>query len=167
MHPVIVVLMGVTGSGKTTLGRLLAHRLGCGFTDADDFHPAANIGKMRAGLPLTDEDRGPWLLALRAAIAAWQSRGESHVLACSALRQAYRDVLAPAGGVVFVLLSGASDLMAARLAARPGHYMNPALLGSQFATLEVPEGAMQPDISRSPDEIVAEILSKLPQYSKP
>ncbi|MBK5958035.1 gluconate kinase [Rhodoplanes elegans] len=157
----IVVLMGVSGSGKTTIGMLLAAKLGCGFSDADSFHPPANVEKMRAGVALNDDDRWPWLLALRKAIEDWEARGLDHVLACSALKQAYREILAPWGDVTFVYLKGSAELIAPRLAARTGHYMNPALLDSQFATLEEPAGAVTVDIANTPDEIVAAILTAL------
>lgn len=157
----IIIVMGVAGSGKTTLGEMLAARLGCGFSDADDFHPVANVEKMRAGIPLTDEDRAPWLAALRAAIDGWQGRGESRIIACSALREAYRGILSPAGDVVFVYLKGSAEVIAARLAARRGHYMNPTLLTSQFATLEEPTGAVVVDIEQPPVVIVEAIAKKL------
>ena len=157
----IIIVMGVSGSGKTTVGQLLAGRLGCGFSDADDFHPVANVEKMRAGVPLTDDDRAPWLAALRRAIDGWQATGESHVVACSALREAYRGVLSPGGDVVFVHLKGSPEVIAARLATRRGHYMNPNLLASQFATLEEPEGAIAVDIVLPPDVIVDEIAARL------
>lgn len=157
----IVVLMGVSGSGKTTIGMRLAATLGCGFSDADSFHPPANVEKMRAGIALNDDDRRPWLLALRKAIEDWEAQGLDHVLACSALKQAYREILAPHGDVVFVYLKGSADLIAPRLAARTGHYMNPALLDSQFATLEEPADAVTVDIAKTPDEIVDAILTAL------
>ncbi|TBW36114.1 gluconokinase [Siculibacillus lacustris] len=157
----IVILMGVAGSGKSTVGRMLADRLGCGFADADGFHPPANVEKMRAGIELQDEDRRPWLLALRAAIEGWQAAGVDRVIACSALKQAYREILSPAGDVTFVHLKGDPAVIAARLAARQGHYMNPTLLGSQFATLEDPQDALVVDIAGTPEEIVADLLIRL------
>lgn len=157
----IVVLMGVSGSGKTTVGLRLAARLGCGFSDGDSFHPPENVEKMRAGIALNDDDRRPWLAALRAAIEGWEQQGVDHVLACSALKQAYREVLSPAGDVTFVYLRGSADVIAPRLAARTGHYMNPALLDSQFATLEEPRDAIVVDIDRTPDEIVDAVVAAL------
>jgi carbohydrate kinase (thermoresistant glucokinase family) len=136
----IVIVAGVSGSGKTTVGALLAGRLGWRFADADDFHPAANVEKMRAGIPLTDDDRWPWLRA----IAAWMderiARGESAVVACSALKRSYRDLLL--GGrpdAQMVLLAPDREMLARRLAARHGHFFPEQLLGTQFAALEPPE----------------------------
>jgi gluconokinase len=157
----IIIVMGVSGSGKTTVGELLADRMGCGFSDADDFHPAANVEKMRAGIPLTDDDRRPWLQALRHAIEGWQTAGESRVIACSALKAAYRDQLSPRDDAVFVFLKGSAETIAARLDARKGHYMNPDLLASQFATLEEPAGAIVVDIAPPPAVIVDDIMARL------
>ena len=151
-----VVVMGVTGCGKTTVGRLVAQRLGAQFVDADDFHPPANVAKMRAGIPLDDADRRPWLDALNARLREAAARGESLVLACSALKAAYRERLREGiPGLRFVHLEGARDLIAGRLAARSGHYMNPALLDSQFATLEPPADALQVDIGAPPEQLAA------------
>lgn len=158
----IIVLMGVCGCGKTTVGEKLAERLGCGFSDADGFHPKENVEKMRAGIPLTDEDRWPWLAALRAAIEGWQADGVSHIVACSALKQVYREILSPKDDVIFVYLKGSAEVIGPRLRARQGHYMNPALLESQFATLEEPKDAVVVDIGGTPDEIVADVLARLP-----
>jgi len=139
----LVVLMGVTGAGKSTVGTLIAERLRLAFRDADDFHPPANIAKMSAGRPLTDEDRWPWLDAIGAFLAA--HRGEGCVVTCSALKRAYRDRLREAAPELrFVFLHGDVALVAARQAARQGHFMPPSLVASQFATLETP----------SPDERV-------------
>lgn len=157
----IIIVMGVSGSGKTTVGGLLADRMGCGFSDADDFHPANNVEKMRAGIPLTDDDRWPWLKALRQAIEDWEAAGQSRVIACSALKAAYRHLLAPRGGVVFVFLKGRAETIASRLKARKGHYMNPDLLASQFATLEEPAGAIVVDIAPPPAVIVDGIMDRL------
>ena len=140
---------------------IVPDHLGCGFSDADDFHPAANVEKMRRGIPLTDDDRWPWLGALRQAIDDWQATGTSHVIACSALRQSYRDVLSSPGDVLFVYLKGAPETVAARLEARKGHYMNPNLLASQFETLEEPQGALVVDITPTPEAIVETILSHI------
>lgn len=160
----VIVLMGVSGCGKTTVGELLAERLSCGFSDADGFHPAENVEKMRAGIPLQDEDRWPWLAALRKAIERWQAEGVDHIVACSALKHVYRDILSPENDVNFVYLKGSPDVIRPRLSVRRNHYMNPGLLDSQFDTLEEPgsEEALIVDISGTPDEIVADILQQLP-----
>jgi len=142
----VVVLMGVCGCGKTTVGRMVAEALGWPFLDADDFHPAANVARMRAGTALTDDDRWPWLDRLAAEMAAINARGAHAVLACSALKQAYRDRLARAGDVRFVYMKGDRATIAPRLAARPGHYMPASLLDSQLATLEEPTAATVVDI---------------------
>lgn len=162
--PMIVVLMGVTGSGKSTIGSLLAHREGGVFADGDDYHPVANKEKMHAGHPLNDEDRAPWLERLNVLLRDWYSRGESGVLACSALKEMYRNILSahmPGGAVKFVLLQGSKELIAQRLAARSHEFMNAKLLDSQFATLEDPKDALHVENDRSPDEVVTEILVKL------
>jgi len=143
---VIVVLMGVSGSGKTTIGRALAASLRWPFHDADDFHPAANVAKMAAGIPLTDADRWPWLDRIVAALADAGADKTNVVLACSALRQIYRDRIARAGNVRFVYLKGDLETIASRLAARSHQYMPASLLPSQFATLEEPADAVIVDI---------------------
>ena len=149
-----VVIMGVTGVGKTTVGQLLAQQLQARFVDADVFHPAENVEKMRAGIPLTDIDRQPWLDALNSHLRAAAAARESVVLACSALKSAYRERLRDGlPELRFVHLAGSRDLIAQRLAARSGHYMNPALLDSQFATLEPPDDALRIDIGASPEEL--------------
>jgi gluconokinase len=159
----IVVLMGVSGSGKTTVGKILAGQLGWTFIDADDFHPAANVEKMRRGVPLNDEDRRPWLDALRQRVDVACERGENVVLACSALKHAYQDYLErdEPDCVEYVHLRGSEELIRQRLAARKGHFMNPNLLHSQFETLEPPGDALQIDITPSPNEIAAEIRRRL------
>lgn len=159
----IVVLMGVSGSGKTTIGKELAAALGWTFVDADDFHPAANIAKMHRGEPLTDDDRRPWLAALRQRIDAAAERGENIVLACSALKHAYQEYLQHENleQIHYVYLSGSEELIRQRLAGRKGHFMNPHLLHSQFETLEAPEHAVVVDIAPPPQEIVAAIRQKL------
>jgi gluconokinase len=157
----IVVVMGVTGVGKTTIGRLLAADLGWPFLDADDFHPPANVAKMRRGVPLDDADREPWLTALRAEIDARLPRGESAVLACSALKQSYRDRLHASEAVRFVHLRGDVALIRERLLARSGHYMDPGLLASQFAALEEPHGVVVVDVSDTPRGIASRVESEL------
>lgn len=153
----IVIVMGVVGAGKTTVGELLAGHMGWSFADADDFHSQRNKEKIRQGIALTDEDRKPWLASLRAAIVQWIAEGRSAVLACSALKKAYRDELMAGPEVRFVFLKGGPDLIAQRLRARVGHYAGESILASQFADLEPPESAVTVDVSESPKQIVAEI----------
>ena len=150
----VIILMGVTGSGKSTAGRKLAESLGWKYFDADDFHSAANVWKMKRGVPLNDEDRKPWLESLRRLIEDSLANDQPAVLACSALKQSYRDVLIIDERVKLVYLKGDYDLIKARLSARSNHYMNPALLDSQFQTLEEPVGALCIDIQSPPEEIV-------------
>jgi gluconokinase len=157
-----VIVMGVSGCGKSTIGRLLAERLDCPFYDGDDFHPAANIAKMSQGIPLNDEDRAGWLAALADLIRSSLQKGESGVLACSALKQRYRDQLrVDDKQVKFVYLKGSYELIKARMLARPGHYMKPGMLDSQFATLEEPVDAVAVSIENSPQEIVSLALTGL------
>lgn len=146
--------MGVAGSGKTTVGTLLASDLGWEFADADDYHSAANVEKMRGGMPLTDADRGPWLETLRARIVGWLESRTNAVLACSALRQVYRDRLQVNEQVHFVLLKGERDLLSTRLLQRPDHYMKQSMLESQLETLEEPMDAVVVDAGLAPAEIV-------------
>ena len=156
--------MGVAGSGKTTVGRLLATQLGWPYHEADDFHSAANKAKMARGSPLDDTDRAPWLAAIRAAIDANVTRGQSAVFSCSALKESYRRVLtAGVPGLTLVFLSGDRALLQARLEARPGHYMKAGMLDSQFAILEPPSDALVFDVRQAPEEIVAEIRRALGQ----
>src|SRR4051812_17084391 len=139
MAPSVIVVMGVSGSGKTTVGQALAARLGWRFADGDDFHPAANVAKMRAGVALTDEDRWPWLDAIAAWIRGRRADGGRCVIACSALRRAYRErIAAGRDDVCFVYLDGTYDTIAERMQRRSGHYMPLTLLKSQFDTLEPP-----------------------------
>jgi carbohydrate kinase (thermoresistant glucokinase family) len=154
----IVVLMGVTGSGKTTVGRLLAADLGWTFVEGDDFHPAANVEKMHRGEPLDDADRVPWLRALRKRIDELVAAGRPAVVACSALKQAYRVVLAgDRPEVAFVYLKAPRGSIDERLRHRVGHFMPPALLASQLDTLEEPEGSLIVDATPPPAAIVAAI----------
>lgn len=158
----LVVVMGVSGSGKSTVGALVAEELDVPFADADDLHPPANVAKMAAGQPLTDEDRAPWLALVGAALA--DARGTGLVMACSALTRRYRDLIrAQAPETVFVHLHGSRDLLAERMGARTGHFMPTTLLDSQLATLEVPgedEGVVV-GIEPAPEHIARQIAAKL------
>jgi gluconokinase len=158
---VIVVIMGVTGSGKTTIGVSLAARLGWEFVDADSFHSAANVEKISRGIALDDADRAPWLMSLRKAMEGWVAEQKSVVLACSALKQSYRDELCISGETRFVFQKGSYDLIARRLRQRHGHFASETILASQFAALEEPDNAITVDISRAEDEIVAEVVQRL------
>jgi carbohydrate kinase (thermoresistant glucokinase family) len=159
----IVVLMGVSGSGKTTIGRSLAERLGWTFADADDHFPRVLKAKMAAGIPLTDDDRKPWLLLLNRLLRRWDKENASGVIACSALKERYHDMLKSgiAAPLHFVLLEGSKELIAQRLAERSHEYMNPSLLESQLAALEDPDGALHVTNDRKPEEVVERIAVKL------
>jgi gluconokinase len=157
----IVILMGVVGSGKTTIGRLLAEQLGWEFADADDFHPPSNVEKIRNGVSLNDEDREPWLDRLRDAIVTWNAEGRNVALACSALKQSYRLRLQAARDVRFVYLKGSADLIGSRLRARHGHFANESILAGQFADLEEPGQALTVEITHPPAEIVQQIRKAL------
>ena len=156
--------MGVAGAGKTTVGRLLANALGWSFIDADEYHSAENVALMRRGIALTDEDREPWLASLRGTIEATLARDGRAVVACSALKHAYRLALTPAGAahtVRFVFLDAGEDLLRERLASRRGHYAGVALVESQLATLERPRDAIRLDAGQTPEALVAEIRAAL------
>jgi gluconokinase len=154
----IIVLMGVAGSGKSTLGQALARALGCPFYDSDDLHSPEAIEKMTKGIGLTDEDRQPWLAELAARIKVWESQTPKTVLACSALKQKYRDQLAQAGSVEWVYLKGDTALIAERLKSREGHFVSASLLDSQFQALEEPKKALVLDISESPQSLIFTLL---------
>jgi gluconokinase len=161
-----IVVMGVSGSGKSTVGQLIAARLACPFRDADSFHPPANIAKMSSGQPLTDEDRWPWLRAISAWIAEHRAAGTTCVVTCSALKRVYRDIVTDhqRADVRLVHLAGSFELIAARLAARKGHFMPPALLKSQFDALEPPtadERAITVSIDATPEEIAARAVAEV------
>lgn len=154
--------MGVTGSGKTTVAQLFAKKTGAIFYEGDDFHPPANIAKMRRGIPLTDEDRAPWLLALGKIIADALMQNELAALTCSALKAKYREQLQGSDTRVrFVYLTGPPELIAERMKQRSGHFMPPELLASQFAILEPPADALTFSCEKSPEEIVAELIQAL------
>jgi gluconokinase len=157
----VVIVMGVVGAGKTTVGRLLAEELRWQFADADDFHPPANIEKIRHGIALNDSDREPWLASLRSRIASWIAEERNAVLACSALKQSYRSDLQVGSEVHFVYLKGSPSLIAERLRARQGHFANEQILASQFDDLEEPESALIVDISESPEQIVTIVRERL------
>jgi gluconokinase len=155
MKPGFFILMGVSGCGKTSVGQKLAERLGWDFYDADDFHPPENIAKMANGIPLSDEDRTPWLDSLRALVASCLQNDRPGVLACSALKERYRQKLLDSNpGAQLVYLKGSYDLIWSRMASRPGHYMKPEMLKSQFDALEEPNNALTVDISLSVEQIV-------------
>jgi len=157
----IVLVMGVAGSGKTTIGRMLASRLGWVYLEADDFHSAANKAKMHRGEHLTEADRLPWLRAMHAELQNQSARGKNVVLACSALNEEYRRVLMDGLNVKLVYLRGSKELIASRLRHRTGHFAGEAILDDQFAVLEEPRDAVVVDIAEEPERIVEEILSKL------
>jgi len=161
---VVIIIFGVSGAGKTTVGELLARELGWHFYEADDFHSPANVEKMRRGVPLTDDDRWPWLENLRELIKRCVAANENAVLACSALKGVYRKLLRVSAEVKRVFLRGDYELIAEQLRHRRGHFMNPRLLRSQFADLEEPqpeEGVLTIELGRTPDELVQEIKEKL------
>ena len=157
----VVILMGVTGAGKTTVGKALAAALRWRFADADDYHSPSNIAKMRAGIPLDDADRAPWLQSLHDAIARWTNAGDNVVLACSALRDSYRQLLVVTADVYLVYLRGSFDAISQRLSRRTDHYMNPKLLRSQFETLEEPRNVLVIDADQGVQQIVSGIRAAL------
>lgn len=158
----LIVIMGVAGSGKTTIGTLLGQRLGIPFFDGDDFHPPENRAKMAAGHPLTDDDRRPWLASINAHLREQERMGASAIVACSALKQHYRDLLAEGlTNLRFVYLRGTPALIADRMRARQGHFMPPALLDSQFAALEEPGDAVVVGVDVGPAEIVERVVEAL------
>jgi gluconokinase len=158
--PGVIIVMGVSGAGKTTVGRLLAGRLGWEFADADDHHPPENVAKMAAGQPLDDADREPWLLALRSLATGRLEEREPLVLACSALKAGYRNLIAAGDPrVAFVFLDGSFELISRRLQERRDHYMPPALLQSQFEALEAPADALTLDVSAAPEALADKIIT--------
>lgn len=160
--PTILVLMGVSGSGKTTIGRLLSEKLHWPFFDADSFHPAENIAKMANGIPLTDLDRKPWLERIRKRMEKETAAGRSAIFGCSALKKKYRDFLRAAPvPVQFIYLRAAPALLSERLTARKGHFMKEEMLSSQLAAFEEPENAWTVDASKAPDAIISDIAERL------
>jgi gluconokinase len=157
----IVIVMGVVGAGKTTVGEMLARQQKWKFADADDFHPRSNVEKIRNGISLDDADRVPWLEHLRAAIAQWIAASENVVLACSALKQSYRAKLMVGPEVRFVYLKGSAPLISERLRARHGHFAGEPILASQLADLEEPQGATTVSINGAPQLIVDQIRKQL------
>ena len=161
MTAVAIVVMGVAGAGKTTVGQLLANQLRCAFLDADSLHPPANIAKMTHGVPLSDGDRAPWLAAIHARIVDSSQRNEALVVACSALRQQYRDTLADGVAITWVYLKDSEQMICARLQLRQHHFMTAQMLASQFADLEEPTDAIVIDAAVAPAAAVRQILSAL------
>jgi gluconokinase len=156
------IVMGVSGCGKSSVGKALAERLGWDFYDADDFHPPENVAKMANGIPLDDSDRTPWLTSLHELISSSLKADKPGVLACSALKERYRQqLLKDNDNVQFVYLKGSYDLIWSRMSNRQDHYMKPQMLKSQFETLEEPTNALTMDISKSVDEIVGDILKSM------
>jgi gluconokinase len=157
----IIVTMGVAGAGKSTVGRLLADELGCGFLDADSLHPAANIEKMTRGIALTDGDRAPWLAAIHVRIIESFQRREHLVVACSALKQRYRETLARGVAIAWIYLKGSEEVIRARLQHREHHFMTVQMLASQFADLEEPTDAIVVDVAVAPAVAVRQIVDVL------
>jgi gluconokinase len=157
----IVIVMGVAGSGKTTVGTMLAEAMKCAFLEGDSLHSPANIDKMRHGIPLTDGDRAPWLAAIHARLVDVFERGQDLVVACSALEQQYRKVLAENVSISWVYLKGSAELIRSRLTHRRHHFMKADMLASQFAALDEPSDALVVDVSAPPAAIVEQILAEL------
>jgi gluconokinase len=157
----ILLVMGVAGSGKTTVGKLLAQKLGWLFLDADDFHPPENIEKMKHGVSLTDEDREPWLAAIHAELLKCAAKNQDAVLACSALKQSYRETLASGVDLRICYLKGTYSEIGSRLESRSGHFAGEAILAEQFSDLEEPRDALSLPVSDTPEEIVRDALRKL------
>ena len=158
----VIIIMGVEGTGKTTIGKMLAEKLGWKFYDADDYHPVANIEKMRNGIPLDDEERRPWLNEIRNLINSSLNGNEPSIIACSALKNSYREFLKQnKEQIIFVYLKGDKNTISKRLASRKGHFAGTQLLESQLRTLEEPEGVITADISKRPEVIADSIIEKL------
>ena len=157
----IVLVMGTTGAGKTTVGKLLAGKLGCVFLDADDFHPAANIAKMTQGIPLDDADRVPWLAAMHAELVRQNAEGKSCVLACSALKNSYRETIGAGLPMKILYLKGSYEEIRKHILARHGHFAGEGILAGQFRDLEEPKDAIVEPVSLSPDQIVQNVQKEL------
>jgi gluconokinase len=157
----VILVMGTTGAGKTTVGKLIAHRLRWAFLDADDFHPPANIEKMKHGIPLTDADRAPWLANINSRLLQLSEEGRNAVLACSALKQTYRDTLSAGLDFRTVYLRGTYEEMRKHILARRGHFAGESILAGQFADLEEPTDALTLDVAGTPDEIAMQAIEKL------
>lgn len=157
----VILVMGVSGSGKTTIGQALSAQLNWPFVDGDSLHSPANIAKMAAGIPLTDEDRAPWLKSLHDLIEGWSTSGGNGIIASSALKEKYRKMLVTSSDVKIVYLRGDYNLIYSRMEHRPGHYMKPEMLQSQFAALEEPTDALVVDIDASVEQIVSSIRQRL------
>jgi gluconokinase len=157
----VILVMGTTGAGKTTVGKLIAQRLRWTFLDADDFHPPANIEKMKHGIPLTDADRGPWLANIHSSLLQLAEEGKNTVLACSALKQTYRDALSAGLDLRIVYLRGAYEEMRKHILARHGHFAGESILAGQFADLEAPTDALTLDVAGTPDEIAKQAIENL------
>jgi carbohydrate kinase (thermoresistant glucokinase family) len=160
----VYVVMGVCGCGKSTIGQMLADSLNIPFFDGDNFHPQANVEKMKSGQPLNDDDRKPWLEAMAAEFSKWNSTGGA-VLACSALKDIYRKTLQTGGDVTFVYLKGDKETLWSRLSARTSHFMPPALLDSQLATLEEPTDAIIADVKLSPEQMIKQIQQQIEEMN--
>lgn len=156
----VYVVMGVCGCGKSTIGRGLAKELGINFYDGDDFHPPKNVARMAAGKALTLQNRLPWLISIANHVREW-NKNEGAVIACSALKQIYRELIATGGDVTFIYLKGSHEVLSARVSSRKDHFMPVSLLNSQLKTLEEPKDAITVDIDQKPDEIIKTILSQL------
>ena len=157
----VILVMGVSGSGKTTIGQMLSAQLNWPFVDGDSLHSAANIAKMAAGIPLTDDDRAPWLQSIHDVMEGWRTQHKNGIVASSALKEKYRQILLTSPDIKLVYLRGSYELIYSRMQHRPGHYMKPEMLQSQFAALEEPKDAVVVDISESAEQIVATIRQKL------
>jgi gluconokinase len=157
----VILVMGVSGSGKTTIGQMLSAQLNWPFVDGDSLHSAANVAKMAAGIPLTDEDRAPWLQSIHDVMEGWRLQQKNGIVASSALKEKYRRILLTSPEIKIVYLRGSYELIYSRMQHRPGHYMKPEMLQSQFAALEEPTDAIVVDIAAPAKEIVANIRQKL------